>query len=275
MWPNTKLLKMVGQKRKEVVMATFVVTGDQKDRISNKLAEVQRQVFLQKEYGHDPELLIEHLQAATEGRFIQFRSSLFQTTDTDLDWWLEKDKAFAKKHLGADIDFRECFSIPTELPYRSVIPIFDPGNLTNRDMVTKALKSQGLDVYEEVNVMKYAGSVANKKPTLHLIENSVRPEAWTLTNPGTSPDQLLKTDKLFVRLRGYGLAMALYYFAKKDYLDPETWTWFPSDCLADGHVASGGWDPGSGQVRFDCFNPGHRYSFGGARVAISCGSLIA
>lgn len=51
-------------------MATCVVTGDQKDRISNKLAEIMRQVYLQKEYGHDPELLIEHLQAATEGKFV-------------------------------------------------------------------------------------------------------------------------------------------------------------------------------------------------------------
>ena len=47
----------------------IIVTGDQKLRISAKLAEIQRQVFLQASYPFDPEALIRHLQMATEGKF--------------------------------------------------------------------------------------------------------------------------------------------------------------------------------------------------------------
>lgn len=49
-------------------MAT-IVTGDQKSRISTKLAEIQRQVFLQASYPFDLEQLDQHLQLATEGKF--------------------------------------------------------------------------------------------------------------------------------------------------------------------------------------------------------------
>ncbi len=187
------------------------------------------------------------------------------TTVQDLDWWLAKTEEFSKKHLGIEVNLRERFAIPAELPWTSVIPVFDPGNLTNRDVVKKALKSLKLDVYEETDVMKYAGSEAGKEPTLHFIENSVRPNQDTMN---MSPNQLRETNKSYLRLRGYGLAMALYHFATGDYLDPETFTWFPEDRLSDGHVARGYWRPADRWVRFDWRGPDGRNSYSGARVAM-------
>jgi hypothetical protein len=59
---------MVGKTEKEIVMSTKL-TGDQKLSLAGKIAELQRQVFLQAEYGFDPEKLDEHLQCAIEGRW--------------------------------------------------------------------------------------------------------------------------------------------------------------------------------------------------------------
>jgi hypothetical protein len=192
-------------------------------------------------------------------------ATLFKVADTDLDYWLDQMQKFAKKHLGVEIDLRARFDIPAELPWKSVIPVFDPGNLDNRGMVKQALKGLGLAVYEETDVMKYDGSEASSGPTLHFIENSIRPNADTM---GKSPNDLRKTGKSYLRLRGYGLAFAVRFFAKKDWLDPETFTWFPEDRLSDGGVALGRWRPDYRRVRFRWYYPGSRCSFGGARVAM-------
>jgi hypothetical protein len=194
-------------------------------------------------------------------------SPLFKASDTDLDYWLAQTEVFARQHLGVRINLRERFAIPAELPWRSVIPVFDPGNLDNRDMV-KMLKGLGLDVKEESDVMNYAGSQADKAPTLHLIENLICPNAWTLTTPGTSPDEFRATGKLFIRMRGYGLAFGLRFFVKKDWLDPETVTWFPEDRLPDGYVAYGYWDRDNRKVGFCWYGSGSRLSNRGARVAL-------
>lgn len=266
-------------------MATFVVTGDQKDRISNKMAEVMRQVFLQKEYGHDPELLIGHLQAATEGRFVLSKKGketpvikvvsppTFKTTNTDLNWWLDKAEAFAKKHLRLKLGLRQQFTIPTELPWSSAIPIFDPGTHDNRGMI-HLLKKLGHDPLEQKDVMRYSGAQKFGVPTLHLIENSIQPNADTM---GLSPDQLRATGKQFLRLRGYGLAMALYRFAKAEYLDPQTWTWFPEDrILAESIVAKGGWDVINRQIEFDWEVPSYQKNPNlGARLAISVPLVVS
>ena len=45
------------------------LNGDLQARLGGKLAEISRQVFLQKEYGFDPEKLDTFLQRAIEGRF--------------------------------------------------------------------------------------------------------------------------------------------------------------------------------------------------------------
>jgi hypothetical protein len=46
-----------------------ILNGDQQARLGGKLAEISRQVFLQKEYGFNPERLDVFLQQAIEGRF--------------------------------------------------------------------------------------------------------------------------------------------------------------------------------------------------------------
>ena len=45
------------------------LTGDEKLSLAGKIAELQRQVFLQAEYGFDPKKLDEHLQRAIEGQW--------------------------------------------------------------------------------------------------------------------------------------------------------------------------------------------------------------
>ncbi len=188
------------------------------------------------------------------------------SSERNLDWWLAKTQEFAKKHLGVDINLRERFAIPAELPWKSVIPVFDPGSLTNRAVVEQALKALGLTVYEETDVMKYSGSEAINAPTLHFIENSVRPNSDTMN---MSPNQLRKTGKSYLSLHGYGLAFAVYYFATDKHLDPETFTWFPEDRFPDDLVALGYWGPGNRVVGFSRGRSGLRYPSGGARVAMS------
>ncbi len=157
-----------------------------------------------------------------------------------LDWWLKQTEAFTLKHMGVAINLRERFAIPAELPqkWKSVIPVFDPGSMTNRDMVDKCFKALKLGVYEETDVMKYKGSEAGKVPTLHFINNSAEPDKDTMN---MSANQLQGTKKLFLELRGYGLAMAVYHFATGEYLDPQTFTWFPENRLPGGYVAYGYW----------------------------------
>jgi hypothetical protein len=202
---------------------------------------------------------------AAESPVIVPTPTLFKASETDLDFWLDQAQKFTAKHLGMTVDLRKQFAIPAEFPWQSVIPVFDPGNMTNRQMVKRVLKELGHEVYEETDVMKYSGSQACKEPTLHFIENSIRPNADTL---GKSPNDLRQTGKLYLRLRGYGLAFALYHFAKNDYLDPQTFTWFPEDRLSDGNVANGYWNPGGREVGFGWDGPDSRGSDSGGRVAI-------
>lgn len=192
-------------------------------------------------------------------------SALFKAKDTDLATWLAKTEEFAEKHFGVKINLRKRFAIPEVFPWKSVIPVFDPGGLTNRDAVQKALKDSGLTVWEEVDVMKYSGSEVNKEPTLHFIQNSVRPDEDTME---MSPDQLVATGKNWLGMRGYALAFGVHHLATGQYLDPETFTWFPNNRLSGGKVACGGWLPGRREVRFCWSSSGHRRGYGGSRLAI-------
>ena len=140
---------------------------------------------------------------------------LFKLSDTDLDWWIEKTEASAKKHLNTTIDLRKRFMIPTELSWESVIPVFDPGNITNRDAVELSLKTQKLAVWEETDVIKYSGGTSSGEPTLKFIRKAKRPNEGTM---GKLPDQLRETGMEYLTLRGYALAFGLYYFAISEYL---------------------------------------------------------
>ncbi len=191
--------------------------------------------------------------------------TLFKTAETDVEGWLSKAEEFAKKYFGVTISLREHFVIPAELPWKSVIPVFDPGGLDNRGAVQKALKDFGLAVWEEVDVMKYSGSQANKEPTLHFIQNSIRPDDDTM---GSSPNQLVAMNKNWLGLRGYALAFAVHHFATSEHLDLQTWTWFPANRLADGRVANGRWFPDFREVRFSWDSSDYRREEIGSRLAI-------
>jgi hypothetical protein len=183
------------------------------------------------------------------------------------NFWLDKCQEFTKKYFGMEIDLRKRFAIPAELPWNSIIPVFDPGGITNRDAI-KILKKLKLTIWEEVDVMDYSGSEAKNGPSLHFIQNSVRPDEDTLGNQCMSPDQLVATNKNWLNLRGYALAFGLYYFITQEYLDPQTFTWFPNNRLASGRVAGGLWLPDNCKVRFRWGNPGSRYGGRGARLAM-------
>jgi len=190
-------------------------------------------------------------------------------TVTNLDWWIDKTQKFTKEYLGVDIDLRERFDIPAELRWDSVIPIFDPGNLNNKDAVHNALRSQKLVVFEESEVSLYSGSEPSGTPTLHFIEKSVRPNRESMN---LSPDTLRTTGENYLDMRGYVLAMAVYHFATGKYLDTETFTWFPESRMPGENVGCGFWFPGDSSnclVGLYLSYPSNRNDHGGARVAIA------
>ncbi|MEK7609841.1 MAG: hypothetical protein AAB470_01820 [Patescibacteria group bacterium] len=191
----------------------------------------------------------------------------FKAKQTNLDEIIPVTERFAKKFLGVTANLREMFDFPAELPWKDVLLAFDPG-LDNHQVVEKALKSQRLSVYEESNVMEYKRSEAFSQPTLQIIENSIRPTEGTY---GQSSNQLNADGKPYLELRGYALAFGLRYFAFKDYLDLETWTWFPKNRLPGGGVASGRWSPYPGfrEVRFYWLKHAHSHSLMAARLAMS------
>ena len=191
----------------------------------------------------------------------------FKVEDTNLVEAIKLAERFAKERLGIVIKLAEKFVMPTELPWKDVLVVFDSG-LDNREAVKKAIKSQGLDEWEEENVMKYSESAALPQATLRIIENSLTPSADTLGKKAKSPDQLNADGRFYLDLRGYALAFGLRFFGFKDYLDPSTWTWFPKNRLPGGGVACGCWSPVSLEVKFIWCNSGSVNPGFGARLAI-------
>jgi len=190
------------------------------------------------------------------------RGFILQPPEQNLDWWIAKAEEFAALRLGVRVDLRKKFDIPTKFPWQRVIPVFDPG-LTNRQMVKKALQGHNINVWEETDVNEYSGSVANAKPSLWFIENSVSPNSDTMN---LSPGYLRATGKSFISLRGYGLAFAVHYYATGECLDTETFTLFPENCLPDERIADAH-SIGAG-VKFRKHHPLSCSDVGGARVAI-------
>jgi len=185
---------------------------------------------------------------------------------TTLACWFPRAEEFANACLGVKVNFQEMFNLTDDLLGKNLIPVFDPGTLTNRDAIDGALKSQHLTVYEEADMMEYTGSAAGKTPTLHLIANSIRPDGKTM---GKSPNQLREMTARFLSLRGYMLAFGLHCFVTREYLDPETFTWFLENRLPGGSVAYGYWYPARRRVRFSWGYPGYGNGASGARAAIS------
>jgi hypothetical protein len=194
-------------------------------------------------------------------------SNRFKVSDTNLKESITNAERFTKKILGIKVDIRKMFDLPTELLWKNVMVIYDPG-FDNRNAVEKALEGQKLDVYQESDVMEYSGSSASNLPTLRIIENSLHPTEDTLGNNAKSPDQLNADGRNYLDLRGYGLAFGQRYFISKDFLDPETWTWFPKNRLPSGEVADGRWSPDDRQVEFYWNRPDFVSGHCGARLEI-------
>ena len=181
---------------------------------------------------------------------------------------------YTKKAFGLEVHLAKIFnlslipSLLTTVSWTSVLPVFIP-KVNNRQavdsLITGGFKNFKKKAYEVEDVMKYKGSEASDQLRLLLIESSPRPNTDTM---GVSPRNLVKTGKLWLPLKGYAIAQGLYHQMTKEYLDPETWTWFPSETLSDGRTAFGYWRPGYGNVGFGRRGSGYEDGYYGARLAI-------
>jgi len=190
----------------------------------------------------------------------------YPIAETDCKQWLVHVEDFAEKYFGKRIELMESFDLPTHLPWKRVLPIYDPG-LTDREMIDKALKARDVAVYEETDVMKFTGA-RSSGPRLGFIERTLRPTEATIG----LPPKFLKNwyagrqTKPLDR-RAYGIATSLLHGVEKQFLDPETFTWFPENTLPpDGRVAYGYWS--DDEVRFYWGDPGDEDDYGGSREAI-------
>ncbi|MEK9131749.1 MAG: hypothetical protein AAB447_02475 [Patescibacteria group bacterium] len=210
----------------------------------------------------------------TEPEAPKVEAPRFAFADTNAAQAIKEAEDFAEQYFGHRPDLLKQFMMPETLPWKKeVIAVYDPGTLTNREAVEKALKSQKsiANIWEETDVTRYSGSEATGRPTLRFIERSARPTEDTM---GLSADEMVATKRTFLDLRGYVIAFATYFKATKGFLDSETWTRFPNNRLPDGKVAHGYWHPGSSEVRFSWYYSDNRDSCIGAREAVEC-SLVS
>ncbi len=261
-------------------MATkHVVTGEHALKIGNRLAEIQRQVFLQKEYAHDPEDLIRHLQCATEGEFVgnEAKSTVgiaepqiiipnLRSIAPTLADWLKAREELHKFFTGETIILRDIFAFEeADLDRTDIMPAFRPAGATNRDVVDWK-KKLGVVVYEEADVMKYSGSTGSKESELLLVNRSLCPDDDTLDDNAKTPDQLIQVpNRLWLHLFDWCDADNIHFVVTDEHLDLQTWTWFPHDRLPGGAVACGGWGPVNRGVYLYWGCRGYRGGLYGAR----------
>ena len=154
--------------------------------------------------------------------------------ETDCAVWLGHAEQFAEQSFGMKINLREMFPLPKRLPWERVLPIFDPAGLTNREMADKALKKQGLKVWEGTEVDEFTCATADAS-RLYLIERTPRPVPATMgLPPKWARHWFGGRQTLPLHLRGYGTGNGLLYKVEKTFLDPgaETATWFPENIFA-------------------------------------------
>jgi hypothetical protein len=169
--------------------------------------------------------------------------------------------------LSKKFDFSTVAELLDSVQWTNVLPVFIPQGVDNRRAVDSLFIS-GFKKrpYEEVGVMEYEGSEASEKPRLYLIESSVKPNVDTM---GQSPDNLVKTGKLWLPLKGYAVALGFYNQITHNYLDSETLTWFPDETLPGVKSACVHWDPYGDSVGFHWRNSSYASLDMGARLAIS------
>lgn len=152
----------------------------------------------------------------------------FRVEDTNIDAAINLAEKFSAAILGVTVTLRKQFDMPTELPWKNVLLVFDPG-LNNREALKRAIQSQLIDERESVDIMKFSGSEALAQPTLHVIENSIRPSSDTLGVRARSPYELGADECPYLNLRGYIIAFGQRHFGFRNYLDIRTQTWFPEN----------------------------------------------
>jgi len=123
------------------------ISGDQRERIVKKLFEIGRQVFLQKEYGFDPEKLDELLQRAVEGRFDSQRWReeeeviYFEVTSdgTTGEQWIKRleEKGFRVSDYAKSLLLSSDFKPTSGVTYKVAVL---PGTLfADSDRITKKI----------------------------------------------------------------------------------------------------------------------------------------
>lgn len=171
--------------------------------------------------------------------------------ETDCLEWFGHMERFSKEYFGKEIVLRDAFPIPARVPFKKVLAIFDPG-LTNREMVNKALKAQGLSVGEGTDVEKFTGADADS-PRLWLVERTPQPRSARGMPPKFAQQYFEGRQTRPLALRGYGIGTGLLYRVEKTFLDPDakTASWFPENILFPaGHVAYGRYHPTGRKVWF-------------------------
>ncbi|MDO8620470.1 MAG: hypothetical protein Q7R64_03940 [bacterium] len=174
--------------------------------------------------------------------------------ETDCLEWIGHAEKFTEDHFGTKVNLRELFPLPARFPWKHILPIFDPVGLTNRQMVSKGLKAQGLRVWESMNVQCLVRSTAEVS-RLYLIERSQGPTLATMGLPPKYASHWFRGRQTVpLHLRGYGLGTGLLYRVKKTFLDSTgtTGSFFPEDTSRGSRVvAVGNYFPSAvGEVRF-------------------------
>jgi hypothetical protein len=130
---------------------SIVLNGDQQARIGGKLAELSRQVFLQKEYGFNPERLDAFLQRAIEGRFngsrrwIEKNGVIYFTLVSNGvtgEEWINHFKSKGKS-IGVHVKgiLQHADFIPTKAGTVHYIGVLKGELYTNNERMTRLIKS--------------------------------------------------------------------------------------------------------------------------------------
>jgi hypothetical protein len=179
---------------------------------------------------------------------------------------------YTKKAFGLTVKLTEIFNLSTitellgVVRWTGVLPVFIPQGVDNQRAVNSLVTAGHKKPYEGVKVMRYAGSEGYDKPRLFLIESSIRPNKNTMRR---LPNNLVNTGKLWLPLKGYVIAQGVFHQITEEYLDQETYTWFPGETLDGGRAADGSWSPDFSCVGFGWRDLNCGYEDYGARMAIS------
>ncbi len=190
---------------------------------------------------------------------------MLQTDSLNMSQWLEQAEKYTLDFFSIRLDLGKYFVIPSPeaLPWRFSMPVFDPGTVSTQEAVAaleKLLRMDCLDVWGGVATRHYCGREAAGGPSLGFIEDSPMPNLDTMNKRLID---LRASSDVYMDMRGYALVAGLYYFARKEFLDVDTETWFP-DWLDVGRGALGRvWK--KKQIMFSWDHPGNKNKTRGAR----------